>query len=321
MKLSAGFGLLLVVLIVLGTASYRTIISLDNAANDVVRKATEQELAMEIDLAAMKQSSGTRGFLLTSDEKMLERDAEGKREMKENLDKLTSLVHSDEGKRLFAEVQRTSEAFRAAADREVQFGLEKKTKEALEVMSTQTAPASNALEKANRDFVDHLTKSKETVEKAQDEGAAWGKMLILSLCVAGLVLGLVVALLIARSITVATMRMVAMIQALAANNLTVDDLEIASQDELGKAGTALNQMKNRPALGDPVDRRNRTARGQRQRGTVFHQPADLGQLGRNLRPGQCRQRGHQAGQPESAECLHRLRRDDFHHSKYRRQRP
>jgi methyl-accepting chemotaxis protein len=244
MKLSVGFGLLLVILIVLGMASYRTITKIDEAAMEVDRKVEEKDLAIELNLAAMKQSSGTRGFLLTGDEKMLQRDAEGEREMKDALDKLTPMVHSEEGKRLFSEIQRTGDAFRAVADREVQFCREKKTKEALEVMTTQAVPASNALDNANRVFVDHLTKSKETVDKAQDADVAWGKMLILSMCVAGLALGLVVALLIARSITAATMRMVTMIQELASNNLTVDDLVIASQDEIGQAGAALNQMKN-----------------------------------------------------------------------------
>jgi methyl-accepting chemotaxis protein len=38
--------------------------------------------------------------------------------------------------------------------------------------------------------------------------------------------------------------MVALIQEIAANNLAVEDVEITSQDEIGKAGAALNSMKN-----------------------------------------------------------------------------
>jgi methyl-accepting chemotaxis protein len=49
---------------------------------------------------------------------------------------------------------------------------------------------------------------------------------------------------IARSISSSAAKMLAMIQEVAANNLTVKDMEISSNDEIGLAGLALNQMKN-----------------------------------------------------------------------------
>jgi methyl-accepting chemotaxis protein len=48
----------------------------------------------------------------------------------------------------------------------------------------------------------------------------------------------------ARSISSSVAKMLAMIQEVAANNLTVKDMEIRSNDEIGLAGLALNQMKN-----------------------------------------------------------------------------
>ncbi|HEX3352154.1 MAG TPA: methyl-accepting chemotaxis protein [Terriglobales bacterium] len=63
------------------------------------------------------------------------------------------------------------------------------------------------------------------------------------LCVA-ILAGLAVANGIARSVAGAATRMLEMIQAVAANNLTITDMEINSQDEIGQAGIALNKMKN-----------------------------------------------------------------------------
>jgi len=243
-KLGAGFALLLAILVVLGVASYRTILLLDEAANVVDRKTTERDLALSIADAIMKQSSGIRGYLLTGEEKMLERDEEGKRDVKQAMEKLVSLVHSDEGKREYAEIGRTNETFRGVAEREIQLRREGKAKDATEVLITQSAAAFAEIDKAVNVFVDHLTKDKDKVSKAQDEDAAKGKTLILSLAVAGIVLGLVVAVFVTRSITVAISRMLAMIQEVAANNLAVADMKITSEDEIGKAGIALNQMKN-----------------------------------------------------------------------------
>jgi len=244
MKLGVGFGLLLAILVVLGMAAYHTILNLDEARNEVDRKTAEKLLAISLETAAMKESSATRGYLLTGEEKMLERDERGKREIRQAIDNLAPLVKSEEGKRLYGEIQRTYEVFRAAADREIQFRREGKMKEALDVMSTQTAPAFQALDDATGAFTDHLTKTKARVDQTQDAGVANGKTLILGLCTAGIVFGLLVALMISHSITGATACMVMMIQELAANNLSITDLEITSHDEMGRASMALNEMKN-----------------------------------------------------------------------------
>ena len=63
----------------------------------------------------------------------------------------------------------------------------------------------------------------------------------------GIVLVVIVSflgLLISRSVSHGIAGILTMIDEVAANNLAVDDMKITSQDELGKAGTALNAMKN-----------------------------------------------------------------------------
>jgi methyl-accepting chemotaxis protein len=52
------------------------------------------------------------------------------------------------------------------------------------------------------------------------------------------------ALLIARSIAGSMARMMSVAQEIAANNLTVPDINVTSQDEIGKTEAALNQMKH-----------------------------------------------------------------------------
>ena len=244
LKLGIGFGLLLAILVVLGSAAYHTILNLDEAGNEVDRETAEKALAMSLDTSAMREVSGTRGYLLTGEDGMLETDEQGKREIRQAIDKLAPLVKSEDGKRAYAEIQRTYDGFRAAADRELQFRREGKTKEALDAMSTQVAPAFQAFEDATGAFADHLTKTQAQVDQTRDSEISTGKTLILSLCTAGIVLGLVVTFMIVHSITASTAGMVMMIQELSANNLSITDLEITSEDEMGRAGMALNELKN-----------------------------------------------------------------------------
>ena len=79
-----------------------------------------------------------------------------------------------------------------------------------------------------------------------DVNAAWRECALTAggLALVCLIPVLAVSIFTSRSILLRLHRMVAMIHELAANNLAADDLEIASQDELGKAGSALNEMKN-----------------------------------------------------------------------------
>jgi methyl-accepting chemotaxis protein len=108
----------------------------------------------------------------------------------------------------------------------------------------QTQAKRDELRKNTDALVEACDKLKKTVQDQQDASQARAKTLMLSLSGLGLLIGFVIAILIARSITSAIAKMVAMIQELAANNLVIADMEITSQDEIGKAGIALNQMKN-----------------------------------------------------------------------------
>jgi len=244
MKLAAGFGVLLAILAVLSVVSYRAIVVLDKAAEEVDRKTEERNLALAIQVASLKESSGARGFLLTGNEKLLERDAEGKREFDDAMEKLSALAKTEEGKRLYADIQRAYAPYRGVAEHEIDLRRDGKTTEAVAVMSTQAMPAARVVDQATAALMEHAVKNKQAVDKAQDDDVANGKFLIIALCSAGLLLGLLVAAFIAGSVTSAIARMVTMIKELAANNLVVDDLQITSQDEIGKAGLALNQMKN-----------------------------------------------------------------------------
>jgi methyl-accepting chemotaxis protein len=239
-----GFATLLALMLTLSLEAYHTVASLDDISDQGARTANQETMSLLLMEAAMKESSGTRGFLLTGEEQMLERDEEGKEQHRENIEKLRSLLLTEEGKQLLAEIESAHQGFRAVADKEIQLKRGGKGSEATELMSTQAAPAFNLLDKATDKLFEHLEQKKKALNQEQDREAAQGKTLAIALCLIGIAVGFVVAILISRSLIGGINRMVAMIQDLAANNLAVDDLEITSQDEIGQAGLALNKMKN-----------------------------------------------------------------------------
>jgi len=244
MKLAVGFGTLLIILVVIATVAYTAVGSLAEAAKEVGRKASEKEMLVKIELAVAKGRSGSASYLLLDRNEALEVDEEGKRDYKDSIEELTPLVHSDEGKRLFSEVQHSYDNLRAVSDKEVQLRRSGKTKDAIQTLTRESDPAFKQLHENVKAFTSYLDKGLEEADKRQDATVSRCRVLILTLAALGFLLGAAVSGMTIRSIRSIMFRLVATMQRVAANDLATDDAEITTEDEIGQAGTAFNRMKN-----------------------------------------------------------------------------
>ncbi len=244
MKLAVGFGTLLIILVVIATVAYTAVGSLAEAAKEVGRKASEKEMLVKIELAVAKGRSGSASYLLLDRNEALEDDEEGKRDYKDSIEELAPLVHSDEGKRLFSEVQHSYDNLRAVSDKEVQLRRSGKTKDAIQTLTRESDPAFKQLHENVKAFTSYLDKGLEEADKRQDATVSRCRVLILTLAALGFLLGAAVSGMTIRSIRSIMFRLVATMQRVAANDLATDDAEITTEDEIGQAGTAFNRMKN-----------------------------------------------------------------------------
>ena len=244
-KLGVGFGGLLVILMAMGLVAYHSVGELAQASSRVDQIATTKEMASQIEAAVEKQTSGVRGFLLAGKEDLLRHDEEGKSQFADNMDRLGKILVTEEARKSHTEIRGSYDEFRAIADREIGLRREGKTKQAEElVVSPQTSEVRNRLRSAVALLVALEDRSKKELLKEQAEVESHARSIILTLALAGIGIGLAVAALIVRSIAATIERMLALIQQIAANNLMAEDMAITSQDELGRAGAALNGMKN-----------------------------------------------------------------------------
>ena len=245
MKLGLGFGAILVLMLVIGGISYSSIIKLNELGDTATLHLTKKALVSTCETDIQEQANAVRGFLLSGNEETLQAYNEQVQEFKEHMDALSKLLITEKGKHLHSVILEKQAAFHDILQQEIGLRRAGKSKEAVELaFSPQAAQVKKDLAAASADL---RTLTDELAKKASEEQDAAGtrtKMVILVLLPTGVVLGLVVAIFITRSITGAISRMLAMIQEIAANNLTVADMEITSQDEIGQAGIALNKMKN-----------------------------------------------------------------------------
>ena len=245
MKLGVGFGVLLVIMAGVGYVGYSSAGTISDLSDVAVKNAEKKELSQAIQIAVEKQTTGVRGFLLAGREDLLKHYEEGSTEFRESSSKLDKTLVTEQGKQLFAEIQRTAEGLGAITEQEIQLRRAGKIKEATDLaFSTRTSDTMNELRKASGDLLALEDKLQEDAIAAQDKTEDRTRMLTSALTGVGILIGIVVAFLITRSIAAGISRMVALIQQIAANNLAVDDMQITTQDEVGTAGTALNKMKN-----------------------------------------------------------------------------
>src|ERR1019366_9528429 len=241
-KLAVGFGSLLLILILLGGVGYKSAVTTEKLSHEVRFNSTKKDLTLAIQLAIEKQKVGVRDALLHGDMSYLNA---ARAEFGEKMDALRPLLSSEQSRALFASIQQAAAAYEHIADRAIELGRAGKMTAALDVFYGPDAQqARGDLKKGTTDLVAWYEKLKTDAEDRQAASDSDTKVLMLSLAGVGLLIGIVVATLVGRSITGAIARMLAVIQEIAANNLATADMQVTSQDEIGQAGTALNQMKN-----------------------------------------------------------------------------
>jgi len=245
MKLGGGFGILLLIILCMGGNSYISINKLSDAADDVVKQAKKKLIVDDAALSLEMQSNGTRGFVLTAGDVPLKRRERGVTQFKDAWDKLGPLLQTPAGKTLYQSIGQDAQKLTDVQQQAIDLRRAGKANEALAVLFAPDVMQTRAdLETNMTDLVartDKLQKDSDDLRNATEDHTQRMALILISL---GIVVGVVVALLIARSISGNVARMVTMIEEVAGNNLAIEDMEITTKDELGKAGSALNKMKN-----------------------------------------------------------------------------
>jgi methyl-accepting chemotaxis protein len=246
MKLGLGFGSLLLMLVTIGTVAYTSVGRLEDMSKQVADITDRKDMSSQVASAIEKQGAAIRGFLLVGREALLKNDEEAKQQYVDNVQKLAELITpGDEGKSLLAEIQSNYLAYRLTSDHEIELQRAGKTKDAVKlVFSPEMNETCNRLRKAAADLLAFEDKLRLERLKEQNILESHVRLILVALAIAGMALGQTIAWMIGYSITGAISVMVALIQEIAANNLDIEDIPFNSRDEAGKAGEALNRMKN-----------------------------------------------------------------------------
>lgn len=244
-KLGVSFGVLLAIMGMVGAIGCYVTYGLSGTLDKVVSQARTQNLCVGMRAALEKQRADVRGFLLTGKQELAQTDSENQTDFKRIADTLGSTLESDAAKKVFSGIQADFVEWRALADRQMELRRAGRQKEAVALVFDTRGSQLRSRLNMRLDELDDVI-DKQVKSAIADGGAsAWRLRWIIAICtVFSIVLGFVATSLLVRSVTGNVTRMSAMIEQIAGNNLSVDDINVTANDEIGKAAAALNIMKN-----------------------------------------------------------------------------
>jgi len=158
--------------------------------------------------------------------------------------KYEATISSDEERRSFKEFQIQWAESLTITKRVLQLAAQSKDAEAFALEQSDGKAVFDAANQALQEGVDLSDKGAKHATEQSAKDYSSSRYGVVGILAGAVLIGLIISVSIARSISGAVSRMAAMIQEIATNNLAVADMEIKSLDEIGQAGTALNKMKN-----------------------------------------------------------------------------
>jgi len=153
-------------------------------------------------------------------------------------------IASEEERALYQGFRSAWDKHVAVKDRCMELARQGKQKEAEVLSGTEGVPTFAAADQFLADDVKLNISGGAAAMKSAAGTYSSSRYWVVGLLFGAIAIGLLVAVGLARSSSSSATRMLAMIQQVAAKNLTINDMEITSEDEIGQAGIALNQMKN-----------------------------------------------------------------------------
>jgi methyl-accepting chemotaxis protein len=245
-RLGSGFGLvmlLMVAMVITGVIHLQGMIkdTRDITANYLVRERLSTEWLSIIDtnaaLGLVVMTSGDEGVKQYAADEMRKNSSRASVVQKE----LVSLVISSDGKRLMKVVADAREAYNATRKEVLQISAAGNAAETSDVIRTRLLPSMKAYSVAVGAVVRNQQDSIDGNGEHNQQAGTTAVWTLYAVGLVALILSVLLALFISRSIVIPLRSAVAVSRAVASGNLTID-VEVHSKDQLGQLMAALREM-------------------------------------------------------------------------------
>lgn len=251
-QLGVAFGFLEVLMIGLGMFGLKQLSTVNETTVEVISRQMPSVKvlgALKYDVSAMRRFELSR--LLASEHKE-KWDAPVKQalmDVEAREKEYEPLISSEEGRRLDGEFRQAWEKYLAVHQQATKLAVENEYQANLLAQSA----GGDAFEDAARILQEEVRLDDNAAAVFAEQGGAVyesSRYWIIGFLLCAVVAGFAMSTAIGRTQSAATGRMLAQMEEIAAKNLEIDDVDVNSDDEIGRACVALNTMKN--SLGDVI---------------------------------------------------------------------
>jgi methyl-accepting chemotaxis protein len=247
-KLGLGFGSVLMLVVILGAFSLTQLSKINGSTVEIATNwlpSVRTIAELRFDTSTLRRD--TLNYVLATDKKQHyeEKISSEAGAIANDEKKYEPMISSDEERKLYQGFRDQWDKYIAVNKRVMELAKQNKNTEAINLAQSEGSQSFEAVAKYLQDDVE--LNDKGAADAAKNAAAAYSssRYWVIGILIGAVALGFVIALSLARAISASANKMLAMIQEVAANNLTVVDMKIVSQDEIGQAGIALNGMKNK----------------------------------------------------------------------------
>ena len=244
-KIAIGFGSVLAITAAMGLMGYRSAVISQKTSREVKIDSAKKDITGLLLQDLLTQRVGERDILMGKGNGNLRLYEHGEQDFRNAMDELQPLLTTDEAREQFARTEAARVNYVRRNDQVVARYRAGDTNGANEMFrEDEGKAASDALASAMSDMSAAFERQRQDALSREEASDSSSKTLMLLLALAGLVIGSTITFVIMQSIVQAIHRMLAMIENVSSNNLMVEDMEVESNDEMGKAAQGLNRMKN-----------------------------------------------------------------------------
>ena len=258
-QLAVAFGFLEVLMIGLGVFGLQQLATVNGTAVQVVsvRIPSVRVLgALKYDASAVRRFELSRLLAYQNKEKWNAPMTQALLDVEAREKEYQPLINSKEEHRLDLEFRQAWEKYLGVHEQAMTLARDNEYQANLLAQSA----GGEAFDDAAKILQDEVMLDDKAAAASAEQGAqvyASSRYWIIAFLVCAVVIGFAMSTAIGRSQSVATGRMLAQMEEIAAKNLEIDDVQVDSDDEIGRACVALNTMKN--SLGDVIQLITETA--------------------------------------------------------------
>jgi methyl-accepting chemotaxis protein len=244
-QIGIGFGSLLAIIAVMGFVGYRSAVVNQRIVSGVRLYSSMTDITRSLQQAILLKRIGERDVLMGRDQESTHLFEHGEADFNQALEELKPLLSSPEDRDLYAQVVVTNSRYSSRNEQVIALYRAGDANGAFEMFKAHDGlVVSTDLADAMKNMTAAFERQRQDALNREAAADSSSKTLMMELALAGLALGSTIATVIARSILNGMKKMSAMIETVSSNNLGVDDMEVESGDEMGKAVLGLNKMKN-----------------------------------------------------------------------------